>query len=119
MSRSPRPAVAHRGDAGVVTAELAVLLPTVVGLLLVLLVVGNVGMTRLQVAGAARAGARAASLGEDPASVTAAARRVAGDRAKVSTEDDGGWRTVEVSRDIGTSWLSFHVSASSTAWVEQ
>ena len=34
MSRSPRPAVAHRGDAGVVTAELAVLLPTVVVLLL-------------------------------------------------------------------------------------
>ena len=51
--------------------------------------------------------------------MTAAARRVAGDRAEVSTEDDGGWRTVEVSRDIGTSWLSFHVSASSTAWVEQ
>ena len=47
--------------------------------------------------------------------------------ARLASEDFGDawravsefWRTVEVSRDIGTSWLSFHVSASSTAWVEQ
>ena len=47
MSRSPRPAVAHRGDAGVVTAELAVLLPTVVVLLLVAAVIWGKGFEDL------------------------------------------------------------------------
>ncbi|PFG37233.1 hypothetical protein ATL41_1987 [Flavimobilis soli] len=118
MRRAPRAAGPH-GDSGAVTAELAVLLPTVVVLLLVLLVVGSVGMTLLQVAGAARAGARAASLGEDAAAVTSAARRVAGDAAAVRTDGSDGWVTVLVSRGVGTGWLSFDVTGTSTAWVEQ
>lgn len=119
MSRASRLPGASRRDSGAVTAELAMLLPTVVVLLLVLLVVGNVGMTRLQVAGAARAGARAASLGEDAGAVASAARRVAGDRSDVVTDEGDGWVTVLVSRRVGTGWLTLDVMGTSSAWVEQ
>lgn len=122
MKGAPRSTAASRAaqrDAGAVTAELAVLLPSIVALLLVLLMVGNVGLTKLQVAGAARAGARSAALGEDAAASSAAARHVAGDRTVVAVDSDGSWVTVQVSRPVGLSWMSFDVSASATAWVEK
>lgn len=118
-SRSAAIARTPRGDAGAVTAELAVLLPSIVALLLVLLMVGNVGMTKVQVSGGARAAARSAALGEDAAQSSATARRVAGDRTSVTVEPDGSWVTVRVTRPVGVSWLSFDVTASATAWVEK
>ena len=63
----------RRGDAGMVTAELAVSLPVLVLLLAVALSVVSVGAARLRAVDAAREVARAAARG-DPA----AGRRLAG-----------------------------------------
>lgn len=118
MTAPPRPAGPHR-DRGAVTAELAVLLPAVVALLLVLLVAGSVGAARLQVGGAARAAARSAALGEDTSQALVVARRVAGDGVAASVAHEDGWVVVRVSRTVGLPAASFTVSATATAWVER
>lgn len=89
------------GDRGAVTAELAVLLPVVAVLLAAVLVVAACGVTQLRCADAARAGARAASLGEDDAAVAAVARRVGGDGVQVTVRRDGEWVTVTVDARVG------------------
>lgn len=88
------------GDAGSVTAELAVGLPVVVLLLVVVLAVVGAGLTRAQCLDGARAGARALALGESPADAAATARRVAGDEARVRTTSDGEWVTVVVEASV-------------------
>ncbi len=87
-------------DRGTVTAELALGLPAVVTVLLAVLLLAGAATTQLRCADAARAGARAAALGEDAATVSATAARVAGPDAAVAIHRDGGWVTVSVRRPV-------------------
>jgi hypothetical protein len=104
-----------------VTAELALGLPAVVLVLAVVLVTVAAGAAQLRCADAARAGARAAAIGEAPAEVRAAAGRVAGEGARVTIRPDGEWVTVEVSTTAPGAWFTggrLTVRGSATAWVE-
>ena len=88
-----------RGDRGSATAELAVGLPVVVVLLVAVLAVAAAGVTQMACADAARAGARAAALGEDDAAVRATVARVRqGADVRVTRSD--GWVTVVVTDGI-------------------
>lgn len=87
-------------ERGSVTAELALALPAVVLLLAAVLVLGSAATGQLRCADAARAGARAAALGEDTAAITAIAGRLAGSGASVGVDRGGGWVTVTVSRSV-------------------
>jgi hypothetical protein len=83
-------------ERGSVTAELATGL---VGLVLVLgavLGTGAVAVGQLRCVDAARAGARSAARGEEPAEVVAVARRLAGAAAQVSTSRSGDLVRVDV-----------------------
>lgn len=109
MSRQPRPP-AGRGtrsgppvggrERGGVTAELALVLPGVVLLLVALLTAASAALTQVRVADAARAGARAAALGESYGPVADVARELAGDGAAVRVSESGGYVVVEVSHDL-------------------
>lgn len=94
---SVRRSAGHRGQA---TAELAVLLPAVVALLVVLLAAGAAVVTQVRVADAARAGARAAVAGETSAQVQRIAADLAGEGARVSIGAAGDMVSVEVSRAL-------------------
>lgn len=87
-------------ERGGVTAELAIVLPGVVLLLVALLTAASAAVTQVRVADAARAGARAAALGESHAHVGEVARRLAGDHAEVQVSGSGGYVVVEVTRDF-------------------
>lgn len=82
------------------TAELAVGLPAVALLVLALLALAAAGIAQTRCVDAARAGARAAALGEDDATVTGVARRVAGDGVQVATDRRDGWVTVRVTSAV-------------------
>jgi hypothetical protein len=107
VRRTPRastgadPVAGPRGDQGSVTAELAVGLPAVVLVLAMVLVVASTAIAQTRCSDGARAGARAAALGEDDAAVAAVARRVAGDGAQVDVERDDGWVSVRVDAAVG------------------
>ena len=103
--RVPRVAAAGSRDRGTVTAELALALPAVVGVLAAVLLLVSAATVQLRCSDAARAGARAAALGEDHALVTAVARRVAGEDATVRVQDGGEWVTVVVRRPVAGSVL--------------
>lgn len=108
-------------DRGAVTAELALGLPAVVLVLAVVLVTVAAGAAQLRCADGARAGARAAAIGEAPAQVREAAARVAGAGARVTIRPEGEWVTVEVSTTAPGAWFTggrLTVRASATAWVE-
>lgn len=108
-------------DRGAVTAEVALALPAVVLVLAVVLVTVAAGAAQLRCADGARAGARAAAIGESPAAVRAAAQRVAGDEAHVLVQPDGRWVTVVVSTAAPGGWFTggrLTVRGSATAWVE-
>ncbi len=108
-------------EQGSVTAELAVALPAVALLLVALLLVGAVSSARLRCADAARAGARAAALGEVDTEVARVARHIAGDDAAVSVRRDGEWATVVVALGVGGGALGMgpmRAEESATAWVE-
>lgn len=85
---------------GSVTVELALALPAVVLLLAAVLTLGSALVGQLRCADAARAGARAAALGEGSAEIAAIAGRVAGDGATVAISTAGGWATVTVSGSV-------------------
>lgn len=110
----------RRDDHGAVTAELAVALPAVVLVLLALLVVVVAGVTQVRVVDAARAGARAASAGEDAGRVRDLVARTAGPSATSTLDSGGVWVTVTVRSPVTGSWFSgpFTVSASATARLE-
>jgi hypothetical protein len=93
-------AAARGGDRGSVTAELALALPAVVGLLVAVLLLASAATSQLRCADAARAGARAAALGEDRGVVTAIAQRVAGPGATVRVQESDPWVTVTVRRPL-------------------
>ena len=108
-------------ERGSVTAELALALPAVTLLLAAVLVLGSAAVGQLRCADAARAGARAASLGEETAEVAAIAKRVAGDGATIAITRDRAWVTVTVSRSVVSGPLAggpLRAKASSVARVE-
>lgn len=91
---------------GMVTAETALVMPTLVVLTLTLCWLVSVGVGELRVADAARDAARVVARGDAPALARAAAARTAGDGASVRFERTGGLVTVEVSRRASPpSWL--------------
>lgn len=85
------------------TAEFAVLLPVVALLVGVVVALTAAAGTQLRCADAARAGARAAALGEDDGTVAAVARRVAGAGVRVAVGRDGDWVEVAVAGTVGPS----------------
>ncbi|HIZ34678.1 MAG TPA: pilus assembly protein TadE [Candidatus Ruania gallistercoris] len=88
------------------TAELAVLLPGVVLAIVVILVVASAGVMQVRCADAARAGARAAALGEDEAEVAAIVQQLAGDDARVTVTRSEEWVDVRVRGDVPLGPLS-------------
>lgn len=112
---------AGHGDAGAVTAELAVALPAVVLVLVAVLLVALAGTAQLRVTDAARAGARAAAAGEPDDRVVEIARRTAGSGVSVSVQREDPWVTVDVDAPVAGGWFAgggFTASATSTAWLE-
>ena len=83
-------------DEGAVTVELAIGMVSVVALLGLVLALLAAGVAQIRCTDAARAGARAASLGEDDEAVALVVRRAAGDGASVSVAHDDGWVDVTV-----------------------
>ncbi|WP_251839872.1 TadE family type IV pilus minor pilin [Oceanitalea stevensii] len=115
--RRPRP----RDEQGAVTAELALVLPAVVMVLLVCCTLGAAVLGQVRCADAARAAARAAAIGEPAAVVTSVARELAGADAEVSVDTDGSWVEVVVSRPVASGVLgagTLEARASARAWVE-
>lgn len=115
--RRPRP----RDERGAVTAELALVLPAVVMVLLVCCTLGAAVLGQVRCADAARAAARAAAIGEPVAVVTSVARELAGADAEVSVDTDGSWVEVVVSRPVVSGVLgagTLEARASARAWVE-
>lgn len=113
--------VSSSADRGSVTAELAVALPAVVLMLGVVVALVGAGVSHLQTIDAARAGARAAALGEGDAVVVAAARRVGGGPAEVTVVREDGWATVTVRVPVTVAGLGvgpLEASGSATAWIE-
>lgn len=81
---------------GGVTVELAIGMVAVVALLGLVLGLVAAGVAQIRCTDAARAGARAASLGQDDGAVARVVTRVAGDAAAVAVSRDGGWVDVSV-----------------------
>lgn len=110
---------ARRDERGSVTAELAVGLPVVVVVLAAVLGVAGAGAVRLECAAGARAGARAAALGEPDAQVRQTAAKVASGGASVRITRDGEWVTVRVDRTWGSAVLGgLPLSAEATGRAE-
>jgi hypothetical protein len=83
-----------------VTAELAVLLPALVLLLVVSLRAVAVGVAELQCVDAARVAARSAARGDDPAAAQRAGQAVAPAGATVSVRTAGGQVAVLVRASV-------------------
>jgi len=98
-----------------VTAELALVLPGVVLMLVALLTAASAALTQVRVADAARAGARAAALGESHRDVAGVARELAGDGAAVQVSEVGGYVVVEVSHDLTGPLRAVGLTARSSA----
>lgn len=110
-----------RADRGSVTAELALALPALLLVLGALLAVVAAGSGQLQVADAARTGARVAALGEDDAAVVAAAQRVGGPGVDVAVTRDPPWVVVTARRSVAQGWASalpLTLTSSATARTE-
>jgi Flp pilus assembly protein TadG len=108
-------------ERGAVTAEFAVALPAVILVLVAVLTIVAAAGAHMRSADAARAGARAAAIGESDAVIRATARHLAGDGATVTITHDPPWVQVAVSTSVAGSWLSslpLRASAQAAAWVE-
>jgi Flp pilus assembly protein TadG len=91
----------HRlGDAGMVTAEAAVVLPVLVLVLAAALAAVSVVTAQMRCTDAAREGARAAARGESDAAVRQIAASSAPDGSAVSVTRDGATATVQVSASV-------------------
>jgi hypothetical protein len=86
-----------------VTAEFAVLLPVVALLVGVVVALAAAAGTQLRCEDAARAGARAAALGQADSDVADVARRVGGAGVRVAVGRDGDWVVVTVTGSVGPS----------------
>lgn len=120
--RSPcagRPAAVRpfaRGDAGYVTAETAVVVPSLVLLVGMLLWGLSAAAGTIQAVDGARAGARAAARGEPPGVVRDVARAVAPRGAEVELSRDGELVRVRVTaRTAGPGALSLPLEAEAVA----
>lgn len=116
-----RPWAHARAERGSVTAELALVLPAVVVVLLVCLTLGAAVLGQVRCADAARAAARAAAIGEPASAVVAVARDLAGSDAAVTVDEGGGWVEVTVSRQVASGFPGvggLRAEASARAWVE-
>lgn len=91
-------------ERGAVTVELALGLAGVVVLLGLVLLLTSAATAQLRCAEAARAGARAAALGQEDPAVLDVARRSAGAEARVEVVRADGWVTVTVGRSVAGSW---------------
>jgi len=110
-----------RDERGSVTVELALALPAVALLLAAVLALTSAAVGQLRCADAARAGARAAALGEPPDEVRAIAGHVAGPAADIGIDAQNGWVTVTVSRAVVAGPFAgapLRAHASATARVE-
>lgn len=117
----PTRAAAGDRERGTVTAEVALVLPAVVVVLLVCCTLGAAVLGQVRCADAARAAARAAAIGEPAAVVLAVARDLAGPEAQVSVETDGQWVQVVVSRPVAGEVLgdrTLRARAEASAWRE-
>lgn len=106
-----RSRTAAPGEAGMVTAEIAVALPAVVLVLLLVLSAVSAGVTQLRVTDAARVAARQAAIGSDD--VAGAAARVGGE-VSVGIEQ-GELSCVHVSRPVPGPLGGLGLTARSTA----
>lgn len=100
------------------TAELALVLPAVVAVLVLALSTAGAAIEQVRCADAARAGARAAALGDDLAGVRAAVTALADDDAVVDVRRTGEWVVVRVSSPWRTPWGALLASAEARAWAE-
>ncbi len=91
---------ARRADDGAVTAELAVALLGLTGVLAGVLSLGTVVRAQLLVHDAAAAGARLAARGEVPGVVADVAGRLAGPGGRVGVSTGTGTTRVEVTRTV-------------------
>lgn len=107
-------------DTGAVTAELAVVLPAVTLVLAAVLSVGEVVMAKVACVDAARAGARAAARGDDPAAVRLAASAAAGaaDGIEIGMAQTPDVVEVTVSRPVRLLAISPSVQVSARAFAQ-
>ena len=113
--------MAERGsERGTVTEELAIGLPVVVLVLVAVLTLAAASTAQMRAMDAARAGARAAAIGEPEAAVSAAVTSVGGPDAVPALAYEGEWVRVTVTRPVAGGWLSGPLRATGTAvaWVE-
>ncbi len=101
-----------------VTAEAAVVLPTVVAVGLLVLGVVLAGLDQVRCADAARVGVRLAARGEPDAAVRAAAARSAPSGAELSLVTDGINVTVTVVSHLSFLGIGQDLTGSATAAVE-
>jgi hypothetical protein len=108
---------ARSGESGMVTAEFAVVLPSVVLVLALSLGALGLALDQVRCVDAARAGARAASRGDSPRAVVLVASQAAPSEAMVSVSRFGDLvRVSVVSRPrVAASLLPAWLRASSTA----
>lgn len=101
---------------GSVTAEFAICLPAVLLVVLLVLAVAGVSLAQLRCADAARAGARAAALGQEDGAITQIVTQRAGEDAWVEVQRSEEWVTVRVGRQVlGGGWGSWEVVAEFSA----
>jgi Flp pilus assembly protein TadG len=100
MARRRRRHAGLRGEAGMVTAETAVVLPVLLLVLAGAVAAVTVVGAQLRCVDAAREGARAAARGEDAGLVTALAGRAAPEGAAVAVAVDGATVTVTVTAEV-------------------
>lgn len=87
----------QRGEAGMVTAELAAVLPAVVFVLAIAINAVAIGIDQIRCVDAARMAARSASRGDSPARVSDIGQRAAPSGAAVTVRSLGGDVEVTVS----------------------
>lgn len=106
------------GEGGMVTAELAVVLPAVMLVLAMSLGGVSLALDQVRCVDAARAGARAASRGDSPEAVIRVATSAAPSQARVSMEASGDFVRVSVvsrprvARTLFPDWLLASAAAS-------
>lgn len=101
---------------GSVTAEFAICLPAVLLVVLLVLAVAGVSLAQLRCADAARAGARAAALGQEDGAITQIVTQRAGADAWVQVQRGQEWVTVRVGRSVlDSGWGSWEVVAEFSA----
>lgn len=117
---SPLSPPASLSSRGAVTAELAVGLPAVALLLAAVLTGVAAGVTQLRVEEGARAAAREIMRG-DSTGAESAARRIAGEEARITVSTDGDWLRVQVDSAVAAPLLDrlpLVLSASASALPE-